>query len=103
MRQRTERSRRNGDNRITLKTSAAHCIDIERNSVKKYIWGGIIIWGTLVICFGLGTMNPTYAVANSAAGALPDQEVIFLLSGGIVACLLGTIGLLRFHGEVSTV
>lgn len=66
--------------------------------MNKHIWSGIIIWGTLIICFGLGTMNPTEFVANSATGALPAQEVVFLLSGGIVTFLVGVIGMLRVHG-----
>lgn len=90
-----------GDNRITLEISISHCIDIERDSMNKHIWSGIIIWGSLIICFGLGTMNPTSIVADSAAGAVPHQEVIFLLGAGIVTLLAGVIGLLRFNGTTA--
>jgi hypothetical protein len=62
--------------------------------MKKHIWSGIIIWGILVTCFGLGLMNPTSIVSNSSAYAAPDQEMVFLLSGGIVTCLIGLIGLI---------
>jgi hypothetical protein len=71
---------------------------MEGNVMNKYGWGGIVIWGIFVTCFGLGTMNPTSAVMNSAAGQVPDQEVIFLLSGGIVTCLIGIFGLIGCMG-----
>jgi hypothetical protein len=39
-------------------------------------------------------MNSTRIVVNSFACAAPDQEVIYLLTGNIVTCLIGFIGLL---------
>ncbi len=64
--------------------------------MNKYIWSGIIVLGSLIICFSLGTMNPTSVVVNSITGAVPHREVIFLLSVGIATLLAGVIGLLRF-------
>jgi hypothetical protein len=68
--------------------------------MNKYIWGGIIVWGIFVTCFGLGAMNPTSFVAKSFAYAAPDQEVIFLLTGGIVTCLIGLTGLIGFWERI---
>lgn len=63
--------------------------------MNRHIWGGIAICGFLITCFGLGAMNPTTMVANSFFHEGVDQEVIFLLTGGIVICLIGFIGLIR--------
>jgi hypothetical protein len=68
--------------------------------MNKRIWGGIIIWGIFVTCFGFGTMNPASNVANSFAYSAPIQEVIFLLTGGIVTCLVGIVGLICFMGWI---
>lgn len=68
--------------------------------MNKSIWGGIIMWGIFVTCFGLGAMNPTSIVANSPTSAAPDQDVIFLLAGGIITCLIGLNGLIGFMGWV---
>lgn len=61
--------------------------------MNKRSWSGIIAWGIFVTCVGLGTMGPARMVANSFTYAAPDQEVIFLLAGGIVTCLIGFIGM----------
>lgn len=66
--------------------------------MNKHIWSGITIWGIFVTCFGLGAMNPRSAAAHSFAYAAPDQEVVFLLAGGIVTCVIGVIGLIGIMG-----
>lgn len=63
--------------------------------MNRHIWGCIAICGFLVSCFALGAMNPATMAANSFFHEGLDQEVIFLLTGGIVICLIGFIGLLR--------
>jgi len=63
--------------------------------MNRHIWGGIAICGFLVSCFALGAMNPMTMVANSFFHDGPDKEVFFLLTGGIVTCLIGSIGLIR--------
>ncbi|MDB5764784.1 MAG: hypothetical protein JWQ21_3779 [Herminiimonas sp.] len=68
--------------------------------MNKHIWGGIIIWGIFVTCFGVGAMNPASIAANYFTYAAPDQEMIFLLAGGMVTCLIGLIGLIGFTGWI---
>ena len=68
--------------------------------MNKHGWSGIIAWGMFVTLVGLGAMNPTPVVANSLSSAAPDQEMIFLLAGGLVTCLIGLIGLVRFFGWI---
>ena len=61
--------------------------------MNKHMWGGIVVWGIFVTFFGLGAMNSVHAAA-------PDQEVIFLLAGGIVTCLIGSIGLIGLMARI---
>jgi UPF0716 family protein affecting phage T7 exclusion len=67
--------------------------------MNKQSWGGIIIWGVFVTCIGLGVMNPAQAVTDSLSSAAADQEVIFLLVGGLVTSLIGVVGLIGFIGS----
>jgi hypothetical protein len=66
--------------------------------MNKHSWSGIIVWGIFVTLVGLGAMNPTPVAANSFSYAPADQEMIFLLAGGLVTCLIGLVGLIRFIG-----
>lgn len=70
--------------------------------MNKQIWVGIIIffWGIGVTGFGLGMMNPVGDEADFFRFTAPDQEVIFLLAGGIVTCLIGLVGLVRCIGWI---
>jgi hypothetical protein len=64
--------------------------------MSKLAWSGIIIWGLLVAGFGL-------AAAGPAPGADPDlqpHDVLFLVTGGVVICLLGVAGLTGLMGWV---
>ena len=57
-------------------------------------WGGITVWGISVMYFGIGAFIPTAFAANVAPFAAPDQEDIFLLTTGIVVCLIGLFGMI---------
>lgn len=57
-------------------------------------WIGIIIWGLFVTGFGL-----TDGGATATEGAQP-QDLMFLIAGGLVTCLIGVIGLVGFMGWV---
>jgi hypothetical protein len=67
--------------------------------MNKHSWGGIVIWGVCVTCFGLSAIIATSILTNPSASAAPDQEAIFLLTGGIVTCLIGLIGLIGCMGS----
>jgi len=80
------------------KDKAARRIENERIIMNKQSWGGIIAWGIFVTCVGLGAINPTPVGASAMASAGTGQEMIFLLAGGLVTCLIGLVGLIGFTG-----
>jgi hypothetical protein len=59
-------------------------------------WIGIIIWGLIVASFGLLSADP----AGETTGGLQAHDVVFLVSGGLVTCLIGITGLLGFMGWI---
>jgi len=59
--------------------------------MNSLAWIGIILWGILVTAFGLVSAGPAQAGTDVAA-----QDVIFLVSGGLLTCLIGFTGLLGF-------
>lgn len=64
--------------------------------MNSLAWIGIIVWGILVTCFGLGLAG---APAGAAAEVQP-HDVAFLVAGGCVTCLIGLAGLLGLVGRV---
>lgn len=73
---------------------------IERVVMNKHSWSGIIAWGMFVTVVGLGAIQSAPAAANSFSYAGADQEMIFLLAGGMVTLLIGLVGLIRFIGWI---
>ena len=63
--------------------------------MNRLTWIGIIVWGLFLTGFGLIQAGP--AAAGEAAAA---HDVMFLLVGGIVSCLIGMLGLLGCMGWV---
>ena len=63
--------------------------------MNRLAWIGIILWGILVTGFGMVSAGPAQPGADVAA-----QDVIFLVSGGLLTCLIGFTGLLGFMGWV---
>jgi hypothetical protein len=64
--------------------------------MNSMTWIGIIVWGLFIAGFGL-------ASAGTPAGIEPDlhaQDVVFLVSGGLVSVLIGIAGLLGIMGWV---
>jgi len=57
--------------------------------MNKLAWMGIIVWGIVLTAFGLGQATP----AGAQAGELAAHDVIFLVGGGLVTCLIGIVGL----------
>jgi hypothetical protein len=63
--------------------------------MNRLTWICIIAWGLFVTGFGLS------GVGSGAAGeGVPPQDLMFLLAGGIVTCLVGVVGLLGFMGWI---
>jgi hypothetical protein len=64
--------------------------------MNSLAWIGIIIWGILLTGFGL-------ASAGTPAGIEPDMQahdVVFLVTGGLITCLIGVVGLTGFMGWI---
>ena len=63
--------------------------------MNSLAWIGIIAWGLVVTGFGLVSAVPPEVTKDVAA-----HDVIFLVSGGLLTCLIGIVGLLGFMGWV---
>ena len=64
--------------------------------MNSLAWIGIIAWGLVLTAFGLAQAAP----AGAQAGELAPHDVIFLVGGGLVTCLIGVVGLVGFMGRV---
>ena len=63
--------------------------------MNSMAWIGIIAWGLVVTGIGLFSAAPPELAPDVAA-----HDVFFLLSGGLLTCLIGIVGLLGFMGWV---
>ena len=61
--------------------------------MNSLAWIGIIVWGIVVTVFGLTMAGPPEAQANMQA-----QDVVFLITGGLLTCLIGMLGLIGLMG-----
>ena len=64
--------------------------------MNSLAWIGIIFWGILVTGIGLASAGPVPQAGTDVAA----QDVIFLVSGGLLTCMIGITGLLGFMGWV---
>jgi hypothetical protein len=62
--------------------------------MNRMSWIGIIVWGLFVSGFGL------MGAGTGAGDGAPPQDVMFLLAGGIITCLIGALGLLGCIGWI---
>lgn len=65
--------------------------------MNSMAWIGIIVWGLIVTAFGLLSAHPP---GEAASGGLQAQDVVFLVAGGLLTCLIGVTGLLGFMGWI---
>ena len=71
-------------------------ITIEKGiTMNSLAWTGIIIWGLVVTGIGLVSAAPPELAQDVA-----PHDVFFLISGGLLTCLIGIVGLLGFMGWV---
>ena len=64
--------------------------------MNSLTWICVIAWGVFITGFGL-----TGVGAGAAGGDVPaPQDVMFLIAGGLVSCLIGVIGLMGFIGWI---
>ena len=64
--------------------------------MNSLAWIGIIVWGLVVTGFGLAIAAPQ---PGGDAG-VAAQDVIFLISGGLLTCVIGFTGLMGLMGRV---
>jgi hypothetical protein len=60
-------------------------------------WIGIILWGLLLTGFGLASAGPA---PQATAADMAAQDVFFLITGGLLTCLIGVLGLMGFMGWI---
>lgn len=65
--------------------------------MNSLAWIGIIFWGLLVTGFGLASVTPPQ---HTPVGDMAAQDIIFLIAGGLLTCLIGIAGLLGFMGWI---
>lgn len=63
--------------------------------MNSLAWIGIIVWGLVVTAFGLVSASPL-----EQGQELAPHDVIFLVTGGLLTCLIGIVGLLGFMGWI---
>jgi hypothetical protein len=61
--------------------------------MNSFAWIGIILWGLLLTAFGLSSAGPAY---QAGAGDMAAQDVFLLVTGGLLTCMIGSIGLTGF-------
>ena len=59
-------------------------------------WIGIIIWGIALTLFGLLSAGPSPV----AQGMVQAHDVVFLIAGGLLSCLIGFAGLIGMLGWI---
>jgi len=64
--------------------------------MNSLTWIGIIIWGILLTGFGLLSAGPTL----NQTGPLQAHDIVFLVAGGMVSCLIGCAGLMGLMGWI---
>ena len=62
--------------------------------MNSLAWIGIIVWGIIVTVVGLTMAGPPEA----QPGDMQPQDVVFLIAGGLLTCLIGMVGLIGLMG-----
>lgn len=60
--------------------------------MNSLAWIGIIVWGIIVTAFGLASAGP--------GSDVQAQDLVFLIAGGMLTCLIGAVGLLGYMGWI---
>jgi hypothetical protein len=64
--------------------------------MNSLAWIGIIVWGLVLTGFGLASA----ALPLEHTGDVAAHDLFFLVSGGLLTCLIGIVGLLGFMGWI---
>lgn len=63
--------------------------------MNSLAWIGIIAWGLVITAVGLVSAGP---VPPPGSAHVEPQDVLFLIAGGLLTCLIGITGLIGFMG-----
>ncbi|ALK96500.1 hypothetical protein AB595_14000 [Massilia sp. WF1] len=64
--------------------------------MNSIAWVGIILWGVLLTGFGLVSAGPV----QPGSGEIAAHDVFFVISGGLLTCMIGFVGLMGFIGWI---
>ena len=64
--------------------------------MNSLTWIGIIVWGIVLTLFGLLSAGP----APDAQGHVQAHDIVFLVAGGLLTCLIGCTGLMGMMGWI---
>jgi hypothetical protein len=65
--------------------------------MNSIAWVGIILWGLLITGFGLVSAGPSPQPGSADIAA---HDVFFLITGGLMICMIGFVGLMGFMGWI---
>ena len=65
--------------------------------MNRMTWIGIILWGLVLTGLGLLGAGPA---PQTGSGELAAHDVFFVVTGGMLTCLIGFAGLIGFMGWV---
>lgn len=69
----------------------------------KMIWSGLIVGGIVATALGFGALNGVNTGPDEtsvSAAALPVMAVLLLMTGGLLSCLTGVIGMTGLMGWI---
>jgi len=64
--------------------------------MNSMAWIGIIVWGIVLTLFGLLSAGGS----PDGQGHLQPQDIVFLIAGGLLTCLIGCTGLVGMMGWI---
>lgn len=62
--------------------------------MNSLAWIGVIVWGIVLTVLGL------LSTAMGGPASTPAHDVVFVVTGGLVTCLIGIAGLLGLMGWI---
>lgn len=64
--------------------------------MNSLAWIGVIVWG--IVLTGLGLLSSPGDGAGAATP--PPHDVVFIVAGGLLTCMIGAAGLLGMMGWI---
>lgn len=64
--------------------------------MNNLAWISIIVWGVVLTLFGLLSAGP----GPESHSVVQPHDIVFLLAGGLLTCLIGCTGLMGIMGWI---